>query len=128
MTREVHEDSSVTQLASRAFRWSFLNTVASRLGPLFIGIALARLLGPEQFGVFAIATVTLMAVLSFNELGVSLAIIRWRDDPASIAPTTNTISVLSSALLTAAVVIGAPWISTALGDVQATPVVQVMAL
>jgi PST family polysaccharide transporter len=121
-------DSSVTQLASRAFRWSFLNTVASRLGPLVIGIALARVLGPEQFGVFAIATVTLMAVLSFNELGVSLAIIRWRDDPATIAPTTNTISVLSSALLTAAVVVGAPWISTALGDVRATPVVQVMAL
>ncbi len=121
-------DRSITQRASRAFRWSFLNTIASRLGPLVIGIALARVLGPEQFGVFAIATVTLMAVLAFNELGVSLAIIRWRDNPATTAPTINTIATLSSLALTAMVMIAAPWISTTLGDVKATPVVQVMAI
>lgn len=128
MTDGADGNRSVTQRASRAFRWSFANAIASRLGPLIIGIALARVLGPEEFGVFAIATVTLMATLSFNELGVSLAIIRWRDDPATIAPTVNTISVLNSALLTAAVVVGAPWIAATLGDVRATSVVQVMAL
>jgi len=128
MPDDARLDESVVAKASRAFRWSFFNTIASRFGTLAIGIALARVLGPGEFGVFAIATVTLMAVLSFNELGVSLAIIRWREDPAVTAPTVNTISVLSSAALTAAVVIGAPWISTLLGDVRATPVVQVMAL
>ncbi|WP_344059099.1 oligosaccharide flippase family protein [Microbacterium pumilum] len=102
--------------------------VASRLGTLAIGIALARVLGPDQFGIFAIATLTLLAILSFNELGVSLAIIRWRDDPATIAPTINTISAVSSLLLTIVVIVGAPWISETLGDVRAAPVVQVLAL
>ncbi len=69
-----------------------------------------------------------MAVLSFNELGVSLAVIRWRDDPATIAPTINTIAVASSALLTVAVFVGAPWISATLGDVRAAPVVQVISV
>lgn len=119
---------SVSGRASRALGWSFANTLSSRLGTLAIGIALARVLGPDEFGVFAIATVTLLAILSFNELGVSLAVIRWRDDPASIAPTINTISVISSALLTLAMVVGAPWISATLGDVRATPVVRVLAL
>ena len=119
---------SVTYRASRAFGWSFGNTVISRLGTLAIGVALARVLGPHEFGIFAIATVTLLAILSFNELGVSLAVIRWRDEPETIAPTINTVSVASSAALTALVIIGAPWISTALGDVRATPVVQVMAI
>jgi len=119
---------SVTRRASRAFGWSFGNTVFSRLGTLAIGVALARMLGPEEFGIFAIATVTLLAVLSFNELGVSLAVIRWRDAPATIAPTINTIAVGSSALLTAAVIFGAPWISALLGDVRAAPVVQVIAI
>ncbi len=118
---------SIAQRASRALAWSFLNTVASRLGTLAIGIVLARVLGPSEFGVFAIATVTMLAVLSFNELGVSLAIVRWPDDPARIAPTVNLISVVSSVLLTVGVVVGAPSISTALGDVRATPVVQLMA-
>lgn len=120
--------ASVTHRASRAFGWSFGNTLVLRFGTLAIGIALARMLGPEEFGIFAIATVALMAVLSFNELGVSLAVVRWRDDPASIAPTINTVAVASSALLTAAVFFGAPWISAALGDVRAAPVVQVISI
>lgn len=118
---------SLAGLASRAMVWSFLNTLTSRLGTLVIGIVLARVLGPSEFGIFAIATVTLLAVLSFNELGVSLAIVRWPDDPATIAPTVNLISVASSAILTAVVVACAPWISAGLGDANAAPVVQVMA-
>lgn len=124
---EDHTTGSVAHRASRALGWSLLNTIASRLGTLLIGIALARVLGPSEFGVFAIATVTMLAVLSFNELGVSLAIVRWPDDPARIAPTVNTISVASSALLTLLLVVCAPWISSSLGDARATPVVQVMA-
>lgn len=114
--------------ASRALGWSFANTVASRLGTLAIGIVLARVLGPGEFGVFAIAMVALLAILSFNELGVSLAIVRWPDEPRSIAPTVNTIAVGMSAVLTGAMVLAAPWISTALGDVRATPVVQVLSI
>jgi len=119
---------TLARQASRAFVWSILNTVVSRFGPLAIGIVLARVLGPNEFGVFAVAMVSLVAVLSFNELGVSLAIVRWREEPDAIAPTVNAISVAASALLTGLLVVTAPWISTALGDVRATPVVQVMAI
>lgn len=119
---------AVAHRASRALGWSLLNTLVARLGTLAIGIVLARVLAPSDFGVFAIATVTMLAVLSFNELGVSLAIVRWPDDPARIAPTVNTISVATSAFLTILLVVCAPWISAGLGDVRATPVVQVMAL
>ena len=73
-------------VASRALSWSFVNTAVSRFGTLAIGIVLARVLGPQDFGTFAVATVALVAVLSFNELGVSLAIVRWPGDPQEIAP------------------------------------------
>ena len=125
---DAHTDGSVSHRASRAFLWSIGNTVVARLGTLAIGVALARTLGPSEFGIFAIATVTMLAILSFNELGVSLAVIRWRDDPRVIAPTINTVAVASSAVLTAAVIIAAPQVSTMLGDVRATPVVRVMAI
>ncbi|MBI4900503.1 MAG: oligosaccharide flippase family protein [Actinobacteria bacterium] len=114
--------------ASRALGWSFANTMVSRLGTLVVGIALARVLGPSEFGVFAIAMVALLAILSFNELGVSLAIVRWPTDPRIIAPTVNTIAVGMSAVLTAVMVAVAPAVSTALGDVRAAPVVQVLAV
>lgn len=119
---------SVGRVASRAFGWSFLNTAVGRFGTLAIGIVLARVLGPAQFGTFAVATVALFAVLSFNELGVSLAIVRWPQDPRSIAPTVTTISVITSALLTVAVWLAAPSFSAAMGDPGATAVVRVMTL
>lgn len=125
---EPSRSDAVSYRASRAFGWSLGNTMVSRLGTLAIGVALARVLGPEEFGLFAIATLTQLAILSFNELGVSLAVIRWRDEPTTIAPTINTIAVASSAVLTGAIVIAAPLISTMLGDVRAAPIIQVMAI
>jgi PST family polysaccharide transporter len=114
--------------ATRAFGWSFLNTALSRLGTLLIGIVLARVLGPTEFGTFAVATVVLLAVLSFNELGVSLAIVRWKGDPLAIAPTVTTISVAMSALLFVVMYASAPVVASALGDPGATGVVRLMSV
>ena len=114
--------------ASNAFAWSLLNTLISRVGTLGIGIVLARVLGPESFGTFAVALVALMAVLSFNELGVSLAIVRWPGDPAKIVPTVNTISVAGSGIFCAGAVFAAPAFTAAMGDPEATDVVRVLIL
>ncbi|WP_336852820.1 oligosaccharide flippase family protein [Sinomonas albida] len=114
--------------ASRAFALSLLNTVISKFGTIAIGVLLARLLGPAQFGTYAIALVALLAVLSFNELGVSLAIVRWPSDPAEIAPTVTTISVGASALILGASWAGAPAFAAAMGDPAATDVVRAMAV
>ena len=111
-----------------AVLWSFVNTAAGRFGTLAIGIALARLLGPTEFGTFAIALVALMAILSFNELGVSLAIVRWSDEPEQIAPTVNSISVGMSLVLTCAMVLAAPSFANAMGDPGAAVLVQLLSL
>ncbi len=120
--------ASLFSRASRALGWSFASTAASRLSTLAVGIVLARVLGPRQFGTFAVAMVALLAVLSFNELGVSLAIVRWPGDPRRIAPTVATISLLSSAVIYAACFLGAPAFTHAMGDPHATAVVRVLTL
>ena len=89
---------------------------------------LARVLGPEEFGTFAVAFVALMAVLGFNDLGVSLAIVRWQDDPADIAPTVNTISIVSSPCSPPAVVVAAGPFARAMGDPDAAPLVRLLSL
>jgi O-antigen/teichoic acid export membrane protein len=105
-----------------------MNTAVARFGTLAIGIVLARLLGPNEFGTYAVAFVALMAILSFNELGVSLAIVRWKEDPAQIAPTVTTISLGMSALLTLLLVLVAPWFAAAMGDPGAAPLVQLLSI
>ncbi|BBH68033.1 lipopolysaccharide biosynthesis protein [Actinoplanes sp. OR16] len=124
----ISDDASLGAKAGRAIGWSFASTALGRLSTLAIGIALARLLGPAEFGTFAVAMVALLAVLSFNELGVSLAIVRWPGDPREIAPTVATISVLTSVFIYLGCFLGAPAFAEAMGDPRATSVVRVLAL
>ena len=126
--REVDPEEARSAQAGRALVWSLVNTGFGRLGTLAIGIVLARVLGPAEFGTYAVAFVALMAMLSFNELGVSLAIVRWQRDPAEIAPTVNTLSVAASVVVTVAAVLAAPWFATAMGDESATRCVQLLSL
>lgn len=114
--------------AAQALGWGLLNTFLSKLGTLGIGIVLARLLGPESFGTYAVALVALTAVLSFNELGVSLAVVRWPSDPARIVPVVNTISVLGSAIFCSCALWVSPYFAAAMGDPEATDVVRVLVL
>ncbi|MFI5937438.1 lipopolysaccharide biosynthesis protein [Actinoplanes sp. NPDC051494] len=122
------DDKPLAARAGRALGWSFASTALARFGTLAIGIALARILGPAEFGTFAVAMVALLAVLSFNELGVSLAIVRWPGEPRAIVPTVTTISILASIVVYAACYLGAPAFAQLMGDPGATPVVRVLAL
>lgn len=132
MTKAVYrhrrDGRTLAALASRALGWSFLSTAVSRLGTMGIGIVLARLLGPGQFGDAAVAYVGLIAVLSFNELGVSLAIVRWPEEPGEIAPTTVSISVAMSVMLYGAVYGLAPYFAHVMHAPGAVGVVRVMGL
>lgn len=114
--------------ASRALGWSFGSTALNKFSLFGIGILLARLLGPHAFGTYAVAYVAMTAVLTFNELGVSLAIIRWEGDPAEIIPTVTTISLLVSAVIYAGCFFGAPVYASAMGAPSATSVVRVLAV
>ncbi|HUD38889.1 MAG TPA: oligosaccharide flippase family protein [Streptosporangiaceae bacterium] len=122
------DKGSLPGLASRALGWSFASNLIARVGTLPIGIVLARLLGPHAFGTYAVALVALVALLSFNDLSVSLAIVRWKGDPAQIAPTVATLSVAASLLIYAACYLIAPSFAWAMGAPAATSVVRVLSL
>jgi O-antigen/teichoic acid export membrane protein len=126
--RDADEDDSLTGKASRAFGWSFASNLLTRVATMGTGIVLARILGPHAFGAYAVALVALFAMQMFNELGVSLAIVRWEDDPHDITPTVTTISVFVSSLAYIACFFGAPAYASAMGDPSASGVVRFLAL
>ncbi|MEU4653992.1 oligosaccharide flippase family protein [Streptomyces sp. NPDC023723] len=112
-----------------AARWSLINTVVLRLGNFATGIVLARFaLGPAEWGVYGIAQTVLLVLLSANELGVGLAIVRWEGDARRFAPTVLTLSTLSSGLLYVALFAAAPALGGLLGSPNATEVLRVMCL
>ncbi|MDX3534794.1 oligosaccharide flippase family protein [Streptomyces sp. MB09-01] len=120
---------SLGRKVGSAARWSLINTVVMRLGNFVTGIVLARFfLGPEAWGVYGIAQTVLLVLLSANELGVSLAIIRWEGDPRRFAPTVLTLSALSSCLLYVVLFASAPAVADVLGSPEASGVLRVMCL
>jgi len=125
---EPGDTGSLAGKASRALGWSLGSTILSRVANFGIGVMLARLLGPHAFGAFAVALVALFAMQTFNELGMSMAIVRWEGDPREITPTVTTISVLVSALAYAGCYAAAPMYASAMGDPAATSVVRVLAI
>ena len=89
---------------------------------------LARMLGPHAFGIYAVAAVALSVLTNINDLGVSLAIVRWPGEPREIVPTVSTIAVTTSAALYAGCYVCAPWYAAAMGAPAATVVVRALSL
>jgi lipopolysaccharide exporter len=111
----------------RALAWSTLNNLLLRFGNLALGIALARLLAPAEFGVFAVALTLQAILLTLAELGMSADLIRQGDIEAK-AGTATTVSTVTSALLALGMCLAAAPFSAVMGSPHATPVVQLMSL
>jgi O-antigen/teichoic acid export membrane protein len=122
------EKITLAATAARALGWTFSSNALSKLGTIGIGVVLARMLGPHAFGTYAVAWVALLAMLSLNDLSVSLAIVRWPGDPAEIAPTVTTIAVTGSVAMYAVCFFGAPGYASAMGAPAAADVIRVLAL
>jgi O-antigen/teichoic acid export membrane protein len=103
--------------------------VLGRFGQFAQGVAVARIVAPKDFGVFAIALVVHTVVVNISELGVSAALIR--DDPKHLsrsAPTAATISLANGLFLGGLIAILSPVLATGLGSSRAAPAIAVMAI
>lgn len=117
---------ALPQTAKRALWWSILNNLVGRAGTTLMGIVLARILIPEDYGIYAVALVTFNVLVSMNELGVSVAIVRWPGDVDRIAPTVATLATAASVVLWIAMFAVAPLIADALNAPEATWLIRVL--
>lgn len=106
--------------------WSLLNSAAARVLNVLAGLVIARIVTPEQFGTYAAALLVMTVVLSMNEIGLSVAVIRWKDRVDRITPTAVTGSLASSAVWFALMLLGAPAIASLLNAPEATTAIQVL--
>src|SRR3712207_3421501 len=83
------------KLVSAVF-WSAANTPLLLLGQLGISIGVARLVAPNEFGVFVVALVVYQIVIGVSEIGVSTALVREVDNADRIAPTVATIAIATA--------------------------------
>ncbi|MEV0899931.1 oligosaccharide flippase family protein [Actinoplanes sp. NPDC049802] len=114
---------------STAARWSLINTIVRRVGTFASGVVLARLFfGPYEWGLYAVGLLVLAMILSLNEMGVSLALVRWEGDIKRFAPTVLTLSTLSSTAFYLVLYFSAPTVADLLGSPEATTMLRVLCI
>lgn len=121
--------TDLNQKVAAATRWSMINTIVRRVGTFATGVVLARLFfGPYEWGLYAVGLLVLAMLLSLNEMGVSLALVRWDGDIRRFAPTVLTLSTLSSSAFYLLLFVTAPTVARLLGSPEATAMLRLLCL
>ena len=114
--------------ARRGLTWSLLGNLGMKMGSFTVGLILARLLSPADFGIFAVAFAAMTLALHLNDAGIIAAYVQWRGKLEDMAPTGATIAVLSSLFVYAVFWFGAPAFASLSGVPEAVPVVRLLTL
>jgi O-antigen/teichoic acid export membrane protein len=126
-TSELVTDS-IGRQAGRGLRWSLLGTLCTKIGSFAMGLVLARLLAPEDFGTFAIALAATAVLMKINDVGLIAATVQWRGRLEDMAPTAATMAILFATAIYGLFWLAAPAFSAAAGNPAAAPVVRLLAL
>ncbi|MDX8127145.1 lipopolysaccharide biosynthesis protein [Methylomonas sp. OY6] len=127
-TKSVHPLQNITQKSISALKWNYFGRLISLTLQFSIGIVLARILGPEPFGLVAIALLVQSLGNLFAEGGLGAALIQSQEisnhDIRSVFSTQLLIGVLISSVVAGL----APFLAVFFNEPKATLVIQVMAL
>lgn len=109
-----------------ALKWNYLGTLV-RTGTQFIlGIVLARLLGPEPFGLVAIAWLILGLGNLVADFGLAAALVQQGTISSRDIRYVFTLQMLVGIFMTSAIVLAAPWIAGFFNSADAIPVLRTM--
>jgi len=108
--------------------WVFIIRIFRRLFGLLKLIVIARLLSPEDFGLFGIAMLALATLQSFSQTGFNQAIIQKKDDVRSYLDTAWTVGIIRNFALGTILVLIAPGVGTFFGEPGAVLLVRVLAI
>ena len=108
--------------------WAGASTLLLRLSNIVLMAVVARIVAPDELGVFALAVTAHAILISIAELGVASAIARTDLDIDEIAPTVASISVITSLFLAGLMALFAGAIADFLGSPAAQRPILILAL
>jgi O-antigen/teichoic acid export membrane protein len=124
MTETVVDSESIGRKAGRGIGWGLLGTGISRVGSFATSLVLARLLVPDDFGVYAVALAAMQFVIHINDVGLIPATIQWRGKLDDMAPTAATLAASFSIVIYIGFWFAAPSFAQLSGIPEATPVIR----
>ena len=113
--------------AVRGFAWAGLTLALSKGATVVSTLVLARVLIPEDFGLFAVGILVINYLDRIKDVGVGAALIYRREDWAKMAGTGLPLSIVSAAVLAGLAYLAAPLAASFFHDDRAEPLVEVLA-
>ena len=120
--------NTLSQRVIHAGFWAFALRIVDRLFGLARTVILARLLAPEDFGLFGIALLALSMLETFSETGFNAAIIQKKGDVKPYLDTAWTVQVIRGFLLAILLLVIAPYVAMFFGEPGAASLVRALAL
>jgi PST family polysaccharide transporter len=119
---------SLGRQVGRGLRWSLIGTMLTKVGSFAMGLVLARLLAPADFGVYAIALAATAVLMRINDVGLIAATVQWRGKLEDMAPTASAMAATFGVAAYGLFWLAAPYFAEAAGNRAAAPVVRLLTL
>jgi lipopolysaccharide exporter len=131
VTNTYEEEGSKEKLSHRVIKGGFW-VFSIRLVQQILGFArliiLARILSPQDFGLFGIALLAMSALETFSQTGFDTALVQKKQDIKSYLDTAWTVQLIRGIVLAAIAFTIAPYVATFFDAPIAKPILQVIAL
>jgi PST family polysaccharide transporter len=121
------DERPVASRVSRGLSWSLVSSLVLRVGNFVVSLVVARLVAPEEFGLFAVALTVWTILGMLAELGLGTDLIRARD-PERRAPTVASLGLVASGSLAVTMAMGAPAIAHLFESPGSVPAIRLMAV
>lgn len=121
-------EESLKNKTLKGVGWSFGGSLASYGITFLVGIVLARLLSPEEYGLIGIITIFITLFNTIVDSGFSNALIRKNDASEIDYNTVFIVNLLVSTGLYAVLFVSSPLIATYFGNSQLSPLTRVMGI
>lgn len=118
---------SLAESAKRGARYSVLSSAATATLQLAQVAILARILGPSEFAIAALALIAVGLLARFADFGLSSAVVHFQQVADAELSTLYAMNIAIGVALAAAVAISAPMVAHFYGSERLIPVLQVLA-
>jgi O-antigen/teichoic acid export membrane protein len=114
--------------AGRGLRWGIFGNLVAKAGSFAVGLVLARLLAPSEFGVYAIAFAASQFLIHVNDVGIFAATVQWRGKLEDMTATATVMAFLFSSVIYGLFWLVTPLYTAGTGSAEATPIVRLLTL
>lgn len=125
---ELDGEADLRSLAAAGVKWSLVATVGSQILRLGVSFVLARILGPTNFGVVALAYIYLSLAVVVLDQGFGLIVVQRKDLDRESLGTVTVVNAIGVVGIVALSLVVAPWVAHFFHEPKLTAILRVLSI